>query len=46
MGEPKVHEDLQPGDIALEWKVKAVRVALKLFNKEHPKVHFEMGWWV
>jgi hypothetical protein len=46
LGEPKAHEDLQPGDIALEWKVKAVRVSLNFFNKEQPKVHFEVGWWV
>jgi len=46
LGEPIVHGDLQPGDVSLEWKVKAVKVALKLFNKEQPKVHFEMGWWI
>ena len=46
LGEPKTDEDLQSGDIALEWKVKAVKVALKFFNKEQPKVHFEAGWWV
>jgi hypothetical protein len=46
LGEAKVHDDLQPGDLALEWKVKAVKVALKFFNKEKPKVHFEMGWWL
>jgi len=46
LGEPKVHDDLQPGDIALEWKIKAVKLSLNFFNKEQPKVHFEVGWWV
>ena len=46
LGEPKAHDDLQPGDVFVEWKVKAVKVALKFYNKEQPKVHFEMGWWV
>ncbi|HVV54331.1 MAG TPA: hypothetical protein VHC47_03345 [Mucilaginibacter sp.] len=45
-GESKVSDDLQPGDTALEWKIKAVKISLSLFNKEHPKVHFEIGWWV
>jgi hypothetical protein len=45
-GEPKAHEDLQPGDMAFEWKIKAVKVDLKFFNKEKPTVHFEVGWWV
>ena len=47
LGEPVTQEeDLQPGDIVLEWKVKAVKVALKFFNKDQPKVHFEIGWWL
>ncbi|MGZ3751439.1 MAG: hypothetical protein ACXVIY_06525 [Mucilaginibacter sp.] len=46
LGEPKQHEDLQPGEVSLEWKVKAVKVSLNFFNKEHPKVHFEVGWWL
>ena len=46
LGEPNAHEDLQPGDISLEWKVKAVRVALMFYNKEQPKVHCEIGWWL
>jgi hypothetical protein len=46
LGEPTAHDDLQPGDIALEWKVKAIKVTLKLYNKEQPKVHFEVGWWL
>jgi hypothetical protein len=46
LGEPNTDEDVQPGDISLEWKVKAVKIAVKLFNKEQPKVHFEVGWWL
>jgi len=46
LGEPKQHEDLQPGEVSLEWKVKAVKVSLNFFNKERPKVHFEIGWWL
>lgn len=46
LAEPKQQEDLQPGEVSLEWKVKAVKVALNFFNKEHPKVHFEVGWWL
>jgi hypothetical protein len=46
LGEPKAHDDLQPGDVFVEWKVKAVKVALKFYNKEQPKVHFEIGWWL
>jgi hypothetical protein len=46
LGEPKQHDDLQPGEVSLEWKVKVVKVSLSFFNKEHPKVHFEVGWWL
>ncbi|MBV8388166.1 MAG: hypothetical protein JO080_00035 [Mucilaginibacter sp.] len=45
-GEPKLEEDVKQGDIALEWKVKAVKTSLNLFHKERKKVHFEIGWWV
>ena len=45
-GEPKQHEDMQPGDISLEWKLKAVKISLQFFNKDNPKVHLEIGWWI
>jgi hypothetical protein len=45
-GEPKAQKDLQPGEVALEWKIKAVKVALNFYNKERPKVQFEIGWWL
>ena len=45
-GEPKTHENLQPGELSLEWKVKAVKIALNFFNKERPKVQLEIGWWL
>jgi hypothetical protein len=46
LDEPKAHDDLQPGELHLEWKVKAIKVSLKLFNKEQLKMHFEIGWWI
>ena len=45
-GEPKAHEDLQPGEVSLEWKIKAVKIALNFYNKERPKVQLEIGWWL
>jgi hypothetical protein len=45
-GEPKAHKDLQPGEVSLEWKIKAVKIALNFFNKERPKVQLEIGWWL
>ncbi|HVS94773.1 MAG TPA: hypothetical protein VHE59_22200 [Mucilaginibacter sp.] len=45
-GEPKAHEDLQPGEVSLEWKIKAVKISLNFFNKERPKVQLEIGWWL
>ena len=45
-GEPKAHEGLQPGEVSLEWKIKAVRIALNFYNKERPKVQLEIGWWL
>jgi len=46
LGEPKQYADPESGDIALEWRVKAVKVALNLYNKEQVKIKFEIGWWV
>ena len=46
LGEPKLVEDVKQGDIALEWKVKAVRISLNLFYKDRKKVHLEIGWWL
>ncbi|HEY4324538.1 MAG TPA: hypothetical protein VGN20_11150 [Mucilaginibacter sp.] len=45
-GEPECQEDVKEGDIALEWKVKAVKISLNLFHKEKKKVHLEIGWWL
>ena len=45
-GEPKVEEDVKQGDIALEWKVKAIKISLNLFYKDRKKVHLEIGWWL
>jgi len=45
-GEPKLEEDVKQGDIALEWKVKAVKISLNLFYKDQEKVHLEIGWWL
>lgn len=45
-GEPKQEEDVKQGDIALEWKMKAVKISLNLFHKERRKVHLEIGWWL
>lgn len=45
-GEPKAHEDLQPGEVSLEWKIRAVKIALNFYNKERPKVQLEIGWWL
>jgi hypothetical protein len=46
LGESRQYEDMEPGEVALEWRVKAIKVALNLYNKERPKVKFEIGWWV
>jgi hypothetical protein len=46
LGEPKQNTDMQPGEAYLEWKIKAVKVALTLINKDQPKMHLEIGWWV
>jgi hypothetical protein len=45
-GEPKLEEDVKQGEIALEWKVKAIKVSLNLFYKDRKKVHLEIGWWL
>jgi hypothetical protein len=45
-GEPKQPEDIRDGDICLEWKIKAVKVSLSLFNKSQPQVHLQIGWWL
>jgi len=45
-GVPTAHEDLQPGEVSLEWKIKAVKIALNFYNKERPKVQLEIGWWL
>jgi hypothetical protein len=45
-GEPKQPEDIKDGDICLEWKVKAVKVSLSLFNKSQSQVHLQIGWWL
>ena len=45
-GEPKQEEDVKQGDIALEWKVKAIKISLNLFYKDRKKVHLEIGWWL
>lgn len=45
-GEPKKEIDVQQGDIALQWKIKAVRISLNLFYKDRSKVHLEIGWWL
>ncbi|MFB9841157.1 hypothetical protein [Mucilaginibacter ginsenosidivorans] len=46
LGKSRQDEDMEPGEAALEWRIKAVKVVLNLYNKERPKVKFEMGWWV
>ena len=45
-GEPKLEEDVKQGDVALEWKVKAIKISLNLFYKDRKKVHLEIGWWL
>jgi hypothetical protein len=45
-GEPKSAEDVKHGDIALEWKIKAVKISLNLFYKDQEKVYLEIGWWL
>lgn len=44
--EPKHEEDVKQGDIALEWKIKAIKISLNLFYKDRKKVHLEIGWWL
>lgn len=46
LGESRQYEDMEPGEVALEWRIKAIKVGLNLYNKERPKVKFEIGWWV
>jgi len=46
LGNSRQNEDMEPGEIALEWRIKALKVGLNLYNKERPKVKFEIGWWV
>lgn len=41
-GQAKNLEEMHPGDVSLEWKLKAIRISLKLFNKEQPKLIFEV----
>lgn len=45
-GEPKLEEDVKQGDIALQWKVKAIKISLNLFYKDRKRVHLEIGWWL
>ena len=45
-GEPKLEEDVKQGDIALEWRIKAVKISLNFFHKERKKVHLEIGLWL
>ena len=45
-GEPKLEEDVKQGDIALEWKIKAIKISLNVFYKDRKKVHLEIGWWL
>jgi hypothetical protein len=45
-GEPKQQKDVKQGDIALEWKIKAVKISLNHYYKDRQKVHFEIGWWL
>ena len=45
-GDAKLEEDVKQGDIALEWKVKAIKISLNLFYKDRKKVHLEIGWWL
>lgn len=45
-GEPKQEEDVKQGDIALEWKVKTIKISLNLFYKDRKKVHLDIGWWL
>jgi hypothetical protein len=46
LGEAKQQEDLEPGEVSLEWKVKAVKISLNFYNRDQPKVHLEIGWWI
>jgi hypothetical protein len=45
-GEPRQKEDIKQGDIAFEWKIKAVKISLNLFYKDRKKVHLKIGWWL
>ena len=45
-GEAKYKEDVQPGDVSLEWRVKAVKISLDILNKEWRKVRLEIGLWL
>jgi hypothetical protein len=45
-GDPSQPEDIQPGDTLLEWKIKAIKISLSLFNRDQPKVNLEIGWWL
>jgi hypothetical protein len=45
-GQPKLEEDVKQGDIALEWKINAIKISLNLFYKDRKKVHLEIGWWL
>lgn len=46
VGEAKQQEDLEPGEVSLEWKVKAVKISLNFFKRDHPKISLEIGWWL
>ena len=45
-GKPRLEEDVKQGDIALEWRIKAIKISLNLFYKDRKKVHLEIGWWL
>lgn len=45
-GQPKLEEDVKQGDIALEWKINAVKISLNLFYKDRKRAHLEIGWWL
>lgn len=45
-GEPSQQEDIEPGDTLLEWKIKAIKISLSLFNRDQPRVNLEIGWWL
>ena len=45
-GVPKRNEDVHPDDISLEWRIKPVKISLSLYNKEYPKLNFEVGCWL